>query len=219
MGLLVLLPVTPSLAYTSEDFVTELKTKFRTTSSIFLKARSTGLDLSAESSRMDFGDTATIVLAYSYPNQYLQVVDGQSNKRQYLMIKNDSMAISYPHLDYSEKRTISKRQRRSLLVRNVPIAGAIMGLTSGEVPHDSIDVTTGDTELTVVVHKYREDLPFKRVEARFRRDNLQPVYFILEGKRKFRIDIVHYEEEKRFPEWIEDALLKFDFKQLEDGPL
>lgn len=104
-------------------------------------------------------------------------------------------------------------------MRNVPLAGAFLGISSGEIPEESITVDSTYDTIHVTVDRFRDDLPFRRVEAEFKRDNLTPVYFILEGDRNFRVDIVKYVEEQRFPAWVEDALSQFDLSLMEDAPV
>lgn len=218
-GFLLLFTTGPSRAYDSDQFITELRTKFRTTSNIYLEAESNRLPAGATPEATEVSDTASIILAYAYPRQYLQLLSGRSNKKQYLLVKNDSMAIGYPHLDYFEERAIDRAESRQLLMRNVPLAGALIGISSGEVPEDAISVESTYDTVHVTVTSFREDLPFQRVEALFKRDNLTPVYFKLEGKRSFHVKVVKYTEEERFPKWIEEALSQFDLRWMEDAPV
>lgn len=218
-AVLFLFTAGPTHAYDTDQFITELRTKFRTTSNIYLEAESNRMPAGTTAEAESSSDTASIILAYAYPRQYLQLIAGRSNKRQYLMVKNDSMAIGYPHLDYFEQRTIDRARSRQLLARNVPLAGALIGISSGEVPEDSIRVQSTYDTVHVTVTKYREGLPFQRVEALFKRDNLTPVYFKLEGRRDFHVKVVKYVEEERFPEWIENALSQFDLRWMEEAPV
>lgn len=219
IGLLLLIPSGELLAYSGEDFVTALRTKFRTTSNIYLEATSRRTVPGMSPEKTPEVDTAYIVLAYEYPRQYLQLVAGTSNKRQHLLVKNDSMAIGYPHLDYSKTRSIDRSESRKLLMQNVPLAGALLGISSGEVPGESISVDSTADTIHVTVTRFRQNLPFKRVEAEFTRENLTPVYFQLEGERNFRVDVVKYVEEQRFPKWVENALSQFDLRWMEEAPV
>lgn len=218
-ALIACFSATPARAYDTEQFITELRAKFRTTSNIYLKAESNRLPSTTSTEATDESDTATIILAYAYPRQYLQLLSGRSNKRQYLLVKNDSMAISYPHLDYSEKQSINRAETRKLLARNVPLAAALIGISSGEIPKEAISVDSTYDTVHLTVDQYRDDLPFNRVEAEFKRDNLTPVYFKMEGKRNFHVKVLKYVEEERFPEWIENALSQFDLRWMEDAPV
>lgn len=206
--LLVLAGTTPALSYSSQEFVDQLKAKFRTTSNIYLKAHMHRAP-SGTGSINKKADTAAIVAAYQYPRQYVQHIAGTNNKHQYIMLKGDSLAVGYPQFDYIRKQSLKKKQARRLLAENIPIAGAFLGISSGRIPADAIRTKSSYDTVQISVNPFRHDLPFTRFQATFTRDNLELKTATITGNEKVRMNVVDYAEEERFPEWIENALTEF----------
>lgn len=219
LGVAVLFIVTPDPAgaYSGEDFLEQLRAKFRTTSNIYLEVRTVRLASSdVQGDSVTRKDTTSITLAYAYPKQFLQRMRGQSERRQNVIMRDDLMVISYPHLDFYEKYNLKEGDVRRLLVEHIPLAGALMGLSQGTVEKDAITARVKGHHVIVSIRSERRDFPFTSMKGKFTRDNLEPEYIILRGKRNFRLDILKYVEEKRFPRWVERTFENMDVQEMED---
>lgn len=204
-------------AYSGEDFLEELRAKFRTTSNIYLEARTVRLtEGETQGDSVTSKDTTSITLAYAYPKRFLQRMRGQSERRQNVIMKDDQMVISYPHLDFYEEYDLREGDVRRLLVEHIPLAGALMGLSQGAVEEDAITARVEGDHVLVTIRSQREKFPFRSMRGKFSRDNLEPEFFILRGKRNFRLDILKYVEEERFPRWVERAFENMDVNEMED---
>lgn len=215
--LLVSVGVGSTGAYTGEDFLEQLRAKFRTTSNIYLEARTVRLASGdAEGDSVTREDTTTITLAYGYPQQFLQRMRGQSDRRQNVILKDDRMVISYPHLDFYQEYDLQEGDVRRLLVEHIPLAGALMGLSQGAVDEEAITARVEGGNIFVNVRSRRKGMPFDSMRGKFGYDNLEPKFLILRGERNFRLDILQYVEEQRFPRWVERAFENMDVSAMEE---
>jgi hypothetical protein len=215
-----LMVVTPGVAeaYDGQDFLDQLRAKFRSTSNIYLEARSYRLlPDPAGGDTLVRRDTASINLAYAYPQRFLQKMDGRGERRQRVILRNDTMIISYPHLDFYREYRLQEGQVRRLLVEHIPLAAALGGLGEGAVDADSITTRVEGDKLIVTIRDPEGQFPFWLVKAQFSRDNLEPDFFILRGERDFRLDIISYIEEERFPRWVERAFENLDVNAMEES--
>jgi len=187
---------------TSKQFVDRLKVKFRRTASIYLEAEATQLP--------DRTDTSTIVLAYSYPDQFLQWVKGVGNREQVLIMNGDSVVLYYPHLETETRRSLNQEQRLQILVREVPLAAMMLGVQADSVPLEDIKTELDNGHLKVEFINNNPRIPYRRGEAIFDWPALNPLYFIIETELSFAIEITEYEEETRFPRQIESAIYNLD---------
>lgn len=212
--------LTPSLvkAYSGDRFIEELKAKLETTSNIYLEAESVRLKKDRKTGDLIEADTASITLAYAYPNQFMQKVVGASNRRQYVIINKDSVVLSYPHLDFHRRQSLKKGQLRQLLMEHIPLAAALIGVSQGNLNKESISTSVSNDTLDVTIKSNRKGFPFSRVQGRFQRKNLVPETLSLRGRRNFQLDIIKYVEEERFPEWVEKAFSTLDTRWLEETP-
>jgi hypothetical protein len=187
---------------TPGKFVDRLKLKFRRTASIYLEAEAIQLP--------DRTDTSTIVLAYSYPDQFLQWVKGAGNREQVLIMNGDSVVLYYPHLETETRRSLNQKQRLQILVREVPLAAMMLGVQSDSVPLEDIQTELDNGYLKVEFINNNPGIPYRRGEAIFDWPALDPLYFIIETELSFAIEITEYEEETRFPRQIESAIYNLD---------
>lgn len=214
-GFFLLSPLS-SLAYTGNDFLNQLRAKFKTTSNIYLEARSVSFSES-NNSRTNSGGTSSITLAYEYPRMFLQKIVGDSGRRQYVIVKDRSMLLSYPHLDFRRRYDLKKGQLRSVLVKHIPLAGALVGLSRGKVSGDSISTQVKNGKVKVTITNHRQRLPFTLIHGWFIRDNLIPKRFVLRGKKNFKLKVLEYVEEERFPKWVEKAFDTFNPKWMKES--
>jgi hypothetical protein len=206
-------------AYSGDDFLTQLRTKFKTTSNIYLEAKSTRFEHNptAGDSRA-VTDTATVTLAYAYPRRFLQEISGSSDRSQRVILKDDSAIVSYPHLDFRRRYSLEKGEITRLLIKHIPIAGALLGVSSGAVKGDSITTDVRDGNVFVTVRTNRARFPYRVLKGKFDRYTLRPHYLLLRGQHDYRLDIVTYVEEERFPLWIEEAFATMDLKWFRESP-
>ncbi len=183
----------------AEDFIDRVRGKLRVTSSIYLEAVSRRVDTPAR----DAPDTAQLILAYRYPDRFLQRVSGRRDRRQVLIVRGDSLVLSYPHLDHVVRRTLTPDRRRELLARHVPLAGAYVGIQSDALPREAISVREDGPDWVVRVENPGGRYDFRSITARFRARDLRPKSFIIRGARRFDVRVTRYVEEGRFPLWVE----------------
>lgn len=208
---LVMLVTGPAYTYSSEQFVQEVRTKFRTTSNIYLEAVSTR---TVESNNSQ-ADTSKLILAYEYPRKFLQSLVGKKGNSQHLIVKGDRYVLRYPHLDFQQRRKLSRSNVVELLKEHVPMAGVLLGIKEGDLPAESLSTNVDDSIVTVEATNDDPRLPFKKFTGTFERHSLIPKSFYIQGKYTFRIDVTTYREEKRFPGFVEKAFAEMNTKWLE----
>ncbi|MFP4686927.1 MAG: hypothetical protein ACLFN5_02325 [bacterium] len=193
-----IIAVNPSHAVTPEKFIEQLKLKFRRTATIYMEARASNLS--------DKSDSSTIILAYSYPDQFLQWVRGGANREQILIMNGDSVVLSYPHLDSTTEHSLDRQQRMSILVREVPLAAMMMGVQSDSVPVEDMKTELENGELQVEIINNNPKIPYRRGKVIFDWPHLYPLYFNIESESSFEVEVTVYEEETRFPVPVEKAI-------------
>ncbi len=209
----------PSHAYSGEDFLEALRGKFKTTSNIYLEARTTRLiPEPTTGDHHAVEDTASVTLAYAYPRKYLQKIVGSARRRQYVILKGDSAIVSYPHLDFRRSYSLEKGEVRGMLIKHIPIVGALAGVSRGDVDGDSISANVKDGSIYVSVRTRRKEFPYRMLKGKFDRHKLTPNYLILRGQRDYRLDILKYIEEERFPRWVEKSFSTMDLKWFKESP-
>jgi hypothetical protein len=144
-------------------------------------------------------------------------MNGRGERRQRVILRNDTMIISYPHLDFYREYQLQEGQVRQLLVEHIPLAAALAGLGEGAVDADSISTRLEGEKMVVTIRDPVNEFPFRIVKGQFSRDNLEPDFFLLRGPRDFRLDIINYVEEERFPRWIERAFKNLDVSAMEES--
>jgi outer membrane lipoprotein-sorting protein len=199
--LITLFVATPLAAQSAETFLNRMQTKFRRTASIYMEAQSHRIGPDGT-----LGDTMDVTLAYRYPDQLLQWVRIPDNREQIIIYRGDTVVISYPHIDVTRKKAVSRRRLHRLIADQVPFAAVFVGLAEKALDPDSVTVTPSGEVLNVTFRGRRRGQS-TRIEGQFTRDELRPREMTIHNDRgQFRVTINVYEEEKRFPKPVERAL-------------
>ncbi|MGM0381377.1 MAG: hypothetical protein ACQEP7_05275 [bacterium] len=196
-----------------EDVVSRLEVKFRRTKSIYLEAVSRKMG--------EEPDTTHVTVAYRYPGQILQWVRGDDSSEQVFILKEDSACISYPHLDIERREQLTDREKQQILIENFPLAALVGGLQSDSIPEDKINVKQLNSQIKLETKFGGERSQYRRGEAIFDWPQLYPVSFTVQmagSGSKYRVEILQYKEDKRFPPAIEKTLDRLEPDYL-DGDL
>ena len=197
----------PAWSLTPAQLRSRLEVKFRRVGTIYLEA--VGFP------REDPSDTVQFFIAYRYPEQFLQIMQGRDDREQIVIFSRENLVLAYPQLDVLEKHQLDSAERDQLIARNIPLAGLIGALQSDELLDERVKtVDHGDTvEVNI-------DYPDPRVEFDktflvIEKTTLRPLIVETTGEQIYRIQITDYREDERLPRPVERAIDHLDPQYLE----
>lgn len=199
----VLLAAAPADALSVEELSDRFEVKFRRVGTIFLRAR--GYPVTNPS------DTVQLVLAYRYPDAFLQVLRGRGSREQVVLLRGDTLAVSFPHLNLTERRVLEPRRRAKVLARNFPIAGLAGLVRLDSLPGDSVVIhDNGGTISVRVPRPARGGRAAGTIRGVLSSDRLRPLVLETEGSDGYKLEVEYYREDERLPPVVDEAFGSFD---------
>ncbi len=198
-----------ALAYTPEELSNRLEVKFRRVGSVYLQAVGHPVNNPA--------DTTALTVAYRYPEQFLQVLRGAGQREQYVLLSEKKYALHYPHLNSYEEGEMTAAERRRLIADFFPLVGLIGAAVSEEHLEENVETTDFGDTLLVQINHGDPRLEFEKTEIVLDRSELRPLYLLSLASGEsgdYRLEIVSYEEDLRFPKPVEQALAELDLRFL-----
>jgi|GEM_PF-5399773 len=206
----ILIIISPAArAYTPEELSSRLEVKFRRVGSVYIRALGHPIENPA--------DTTEMTVAYRYPEQFLQTLRGRQQREQYVLLSNNKYALYYPHLDSYEEGEMTEAEQRRLIADFFPLVGLAGAAVSEEHLEENVTTTDFGDTLLVQINHVDPRLEFEKTEIVLDRRELRPIELISrasDDSGDYRLEIISYEEDLRFPRPIEQALAEFDLRLL-----